>query len=71
VNDSDRRRSPDGFDDDAIFADIVAHLKAEESEQEQPIRPAGPTADDAPTYHLTIPQPPAGGRAPAAPGRDR
>jgi len=26
MNDPDRRRSPDGFDDDAIFADIVAHL---------------------------------------------
>jgi len=26
VNDADHRRSPDGFDDDAIFADIVAHL---------------------------------------------
>lgn len=26
MNDPYRRRSPDGFDDDAIFADIVAHL---------------------------------------------
>jgi len=26
MNDPDRRRSPDGFDDDAVFADIVAHL---------------------------------------------
>jgi hypothetical protein len=26
MNDPGRRRSPDGFDDDAIFADIVAHL---------------------------------------------
>jgi len=67
VNDSDRRRSPDGFDDDAIFADIIAHLKDEESEQEQPVWPAGPTADDAPTYRLTIPQPPAEAGDPPAP----
>jgi hypothetical protein len=26
VNDPYRQRSPDGFDDDAIFADIVAHM---------------------------------------------
>jgi hypothetical protein len=58
VNDSDRRRSPDGFDDDAIFADIIAHLKDEESEPEQPVRPTWPTAGDAPTYHWTIRQPP-------------
>ncbi|MBC7560566.1 MAG: hypothetical protein H7270_14735 [Dermatophilaceae bacterium] len=43
MNDSDRRRSPDGFDDDAIFADIIAHLKDEESAPEQPVRPTGPT----------------------------
>jgi hypothetical protein len=55
VNDSDRRRSPEGFDDDAIFADIIAHLKDEESEPEQPVRPA---AGDAPTYHWTIHQTP-------------
>lgn len=47
MNDSDRRRSPDGFDDDAIFADIIAHLKAEESASEQPARPI---AGEAPTY---------------------
>jgi hypothetical protein len=35
VNDADRRRSPDGFDDDAIFADIVAHLNDDETEDEQ------------------------------------
>lgn len=31
MNDPDRRRSPDGFDDDAIFADIVAHLRDDDS----------------------------------------
>jgi hypothetical protein len=35
VNDADRRRSPDGFDDDAIFADIVAHLNDDDTEDEQ------------------------------------
>jgi hypothetical protein len=32
VNDPNRRRSPDGRDDDAIFADIVAHLNDEVAE---------------------------------------
>ena len=32
MNDADCRRSPDGFDDDAIFADIVAHLNDEATE---------------------------------------
>jgi hypothetical protein len=63
VNDSDRRRSPDGFDDDAIFADIIAHLKDEASEAEQPVRPL---AGDAPTYHWTIHQTPGGAGDPPA-----
>ena len=37
MNSPDRRRRPDGFDDDAIFADIVAHLNDEATE-------AGPAA---------------------------
>jgi hypothetical protein len=41
VNDPDRRRWPDGFDDDAIFADIVAHLndeaKGAEAEAQPPV----------------------------------
>lgn len=36
MNDPDRPRSPDGCDDDAIFADIVAHLNDE-------VSTAGPT----------------------------
>jgi hypothetical protein len=35
VNDPDRRRSSNGFDDDAIFADIVAHLNDDATEAEQ------------------------------------
>jgi len=35
VNDPYRRRSPDGFDDDAIFADIVAHLNDVPTETEE------------------------------------
>jgi len=46
VNDPDRRRSPDGFDDDAIFADIVAHLNDDATEAEGAARPA---AEDAAT----------------------
>jgi hypothetical protein len=34
VNDADRRRSPDGFDDDAIFADIVAHLNDDATQED-------------------------------------
>jgi hypothetical protein len=44
VNDPDRRRWPDGFDDDAIFADIVAHLN-DDVAQEQAV--AEPAAEDA------------------------
>ena len=51
MNDQERRRSPDGFDDDAIFADIVAHLNDEASEADQTVRPAaedaGPHIDTA------------------------
>jgi len=46
VNGSDRRRSPDGFDDDAIFADIVAHLNDEAPAADSAPRP---TAEDEAT----------------------
>jgi hypothetical protein len=55
VNDSDRRRSPDGFDDDAIFADIIAHLLDDDAD---PQHPAPPVADDARTEEATIHQGP-------------
>ena len=45
MNDAERRRSPDGFDDDAIFADIVAHLNDDIAE---PQRPDASAAEDAP-----------------------
>jgi hypothetical protein len=50
VNGPDRRRSPDGMDDDAIFADIVAHLNDDVPEPE---RTARPVAADAATDHRT------------------
>lgn len=40
MNDPPRRRSPDGFDDDAIFADIVAHMNDDVTETEPAARPA-------------------------------
>ena len=57
MNDPDRRRWPDGFDDDAIFADIVAHLNDEakggEGAAQSPadhaatdVEPAGVEPDD-------------------------
>jgi hypothetical protein len=46
VSDPDRRRSSDGFDSDAIFADIVAHLNDDVTEAE---RAAQPSAEDAAT----------------------
>jgi len=36
VNGPDRWRSPDGFDDDLTFADIIAHLNDEPAEGEPP-----------------------------------
>jgi hypothetical protein len=35
VNDQERRRWPDGFDDDALLADIVAHLNDEARQEDQ------------------------------------
>jgi len=57
VNDSDRRRSPDGFDDDAIFADIVAHLKDDDSGTE-PERAAWSVIWEGPTSLGTSPETP-------------
>ena len=44
MNDPDRRDSSDGFDDDATFADIVAHLNDDVAEGD---RATWPTAEDA------------------------
>jgi hypothetical protein len=46
VNDPDRRRPPEGFDEDAIFADIVAHLN-DVGDQPPPAAPA--SGDDGAT----------------------
>jgi hypothetical protein len=55
VNDADRRHSPNNFDDDAIFADIVAHLNDEATEAEQADRPSAEdgTPDLDPVDHST------------------
>lgn len=66
MNDQDRRRSPDGFNDDAIFADIVAHLNDEATEAGQApplatedastdIEPAGQPADETTTQSRDLP----------------
>jgi len=47
VNDAERRAWPDGFDDDAIFADIIAHLNDESAEPEQAGRPSADGAAPA------------------------
>ncbi|MEP7193296.1 MAG: hypothetical protein ABI903_10560 [Actinomycetota bacterium] len=48
MNDADRRRSPDSFDDDAIFADIVAHLNDDVAQEVQTTREADePAGEDA------------------------
>ena len=39
MNDPARRRSPDGFDDDAIFADIIAHLNDEAPDPQEAVSP--------------------------------
>jgi len=47
VNNPDRRRRPDGFDDEAIFADIVAHLNDDAPEAGPAAQlPAKEAADD-------------------------
>jgi hypothetical protein len=46
MNDPDPRHIYDGFDHDAIFADIVAHLDEEASE---PVRRVMPWIEEAPT----------------------
>jgi hypothetical protein len=51
MNDPDPRRASDGFDQDAIFADIVAHLDGDDTDPEATEIPWGeraPTAHDAP-----------------------
>jgi hypothetical protein len=63
VNDPDRRRSPDGFDDDAIFADIVAHLNDDVTQVdraapatdnlETDLDPTDPDPTDQPTAQST------------------
>jgi hypothetical protein len=44
MNDPDPRHTSDGFDNDAIFADIVAHLNDDAAE---PVGPAVPWVEDA------------------------
>jgi len=46
MNDPDPRRPPDGFDQDAIFADIVAHL---DGDQTDPLPTARSLGEDAST----------------------
>jgi hypothetical protein len=51
VNDPDRRDPCDGFDDDAIFANIVAHLNDDAAQAEGTtwLRPEDATTDDEAT----------------------
>ena len=57
MNDTDRRRWSDGFDDDAIFADIVAHLNDEAAEAEPaPRTAAGDATTDVETTDSTTEQ---------------
>ena len=46
MNDPDPRHTSDGFDHDAIFADIVAHLNDDAAE---PVRATAPWVEDAAT----------------------
>jgi hypothetical protein len=63
VNDADRRRSPDGFDDDAIFAEIVAHLNDDVAETEGTARPSAENATAEPETDEETPAEPADPRA--------
>lgn len=50
MNDPDRRQTSDGFDHDAMFADIVAHWSDTAPEPEPLLRPSD---DDAPADELS------------------
>ena len=54
MNDPDPRRASDGFDQDAIFADIVAHLDGDETDPEQI---AIPGVADVTTDHTAAVEP--------------
>ena len=64
MNDANPRHASDGFDQDAIFADIVAHLNDDEAE---PQRAAMPLVEDATTDHEAADEEPAD----QPPGGDR
>ena len=55
MNGPDRWRSPDSFDDDMTFADIIAHLNDEPVESEPPAQPVPETA--ATDHESTEPPP--------------
>jgi hypothetical protein len=55
VNDPDRGHPLDGFDDDAIFANIVAHLNDDPADDEQTM---WPLAEDVATEDEATNQPP-------------
>jgi hypothetical protein len=66
VNDPDRRPAPDGFDADAIFADIVAHMNdvAMEPERLGPPLAKDATTGDGAAEDSATDQPPVESRSP-------
>ena len=66
MNDPDPRRASDGFDQDAIFADIVAHLDGDEPDPEQELMHWADRASavDSSSDKDPDPQPPDDDRSP-------
>jgi hypothetical protein len=71
MNDPGRRRSPEEFDEDAIFADIVAHLNDPDKPELEPGADTGPAdieSSDEPTEEETTePNPESTGEHPVPP----
>lgn len=73
MNDPDPRQTSDGFDNDAIFADIVAHLDEEAEEPVGAAKPVGavkPWVEDAATDSETAENEPDDAAATAQPPRE-
>ena len=58
MNDPDQRRASDGFDQDAVFADIVAHLDGDETDPLPIAKPLGEGTSTAQTPDPTSPAEP-------------
>jgi len=72
VNDPDRGHRSDGLDDDAIFADIVAHFLNDVADEQRPVQPSPEAAaTDVQASDEAIPDAPAQTAGPGPTARPR